>query len=169
MRILPPNIDDRSVEQIVQRAKTLAPFYTPEWKPTFEKEPGTALLNIFAYLLDNVLSRFNRAADKNFLAFLDMLDMALLPARSARVPVTFQLAEGALQNMLIPSGTQLSAAAKDNVREELTFETEKNVLATPARLQRVLSIVPGEDKIFEHPTSFDENKPFQPFTGANVQ
>ncbi len=169
MRILPPQIDDRTLEQIVQRAKTLASFYTPEWKPTFEKEPGTALLNIFAYLLDNVLSRFNRAADKNFLAFLDMLDIALLPARSARVPVTFQLAEGALQNMLIPSGTQVSAAAKDNVHEELTFETEKNVLATPARLQRVLSIAPDEDKIFEHPTSFDESKPFKPFTGTNVQ
>ncbi|MEK7729839.1 MAG: hypothetical protein AAB354_15635, partial [candidate division KSB1 bacterium] len=169
MRILPPNIDDRTLEQIVQRAKTLAPFYAPEWKPSFEKEFGAALLNIFAYLLDNVLARLNRAADKNFLAFLDMLDMTLLPARSARVPVTFQLAEGALQNVLIPLGTQVSAAAKDAVREELTFETEKNVLVTPAKLQRVLSIVPGEDKIFEHATVFDEAKPFKPFTGTNAQ
>ena len=133
MQITAPKIDERTFEDIVNKAKSIAPFYTPEWNASAEKEAGSALLKLFAYMLEMVITRINKVPDKNFMDFLNMLGMKLLPARSARVPVTFQLAEGTTENVLVPAGTQVSAPATEKLEEQI-FETERNMLATYAKL-----------------------------------
>ncbi len=169
MPVTAPKIDDRTWQQIVDRTLALAPFYTPEWKAFLQdKESGNALVKLFAHTLEAVITRLNKTPDKNFVAFLDMLGIKALPARSARVPVTFTLAEGTNTNVLIPARTQVSAPAT-STRGEILFITERDLLATFAKLLHVFSINPANDAIFNHTSPFSEKKTFEVFAGDNVQ
>lgn len=157
MIIEPPEIDNRKFSDLLQTLKGLRPHYTPEWVDSNEKGPGFALLNVFSHMVETVISRLNRVPYKNFVAFLDMLGIKLLPTQPALVPLTFKLSKGTDKEILIPARTQAAAG-------EVPFETEKNLLATPAELEKVISVDPFNDAIFE-PSSdllfgdFDEKEP----------
>lgn len=169
MPVTAPKIDDRTWQQIVDRTLALAPFYTPEWTAFLQdQESGNALVKLFAHMLEAVITRLNKTPDKNFVAFLNMLGIKALPARAARVPVTFTLAEGTNNNVLVPKRTQVSAPAT-STRGEMIFITESDLLATFAKLSHIFSIDPANDAIFNHTPSFSEKQVFEVFTGANVQ
>jgi hypothetical protein len=139
-----PKIDERDFERIVAELRALAPYHVSELDVSGDKGEGVALLKIFANMLTLVIGRLNRVTDKNFIAFLDMLGIKLLPALSARAPVTFLLSEGATETVLIPEKTQIAAG-------EIVFETEKNIMATPSKLVKAYSIDVVKDGIFESP------------------
>jgi hypothetical protein len=168
MKVKVPKIDERTFKDILEKARGVAPFYAPEWNASVEKEAGGALLKLFIHMLEAVISRMNKVPDKNFVDFLDMLGMKLLPARSARGPITFQLTEGTTEEVLVPGGTQVSAPATDE-HEEQIFETEKNMLATYANLTHVFSTNPSKDEIFNHTTQFLEKESFKVFSETNSQ
>ncbi|MDL1973328.1 MAG: putative baseplate assembly protein [Deltaproteobacteria bacterium] len=149
----PPKIDIRKFSDQLKMLKKLVPHYTPEWAASDEKDPGVALLKIFCHVTENVVNRFNQVPHKNFVAFLDMLGIKLLPAQPSRVPLTFKLAEGTEKEILIPARTQ-AAADKTEEHKELPFETEKNLLATPSQLKKVISIDPKKDAIYLPPPDF---------------
>src|SRR5437870_3789857 len=93
-----PKIDPRQFSQLLGSLQQMVPHYTPEWPARDEEDAGVVLLKIFSRIAEQVIQRLNRTPDKNFVAFLDMLGISLLPARPARVPVQFRLAEGTLGN-----------------------------------------------------------------------
>src|SRR5687767_15354047 len=94
LRITPPKIDPRKANDLLRALREMAPHYTREWPAKDDDDPGVALLKIFSSIAEGVINRLNRAPDRNFLAFLDMLGIRLLPKTPARVPVTFRLANG---------------------------------------------------------------------------
>jgi hypothetical protein len=149
MAVPPPSIDSRDRAALLQAIRTLAPFYTPEWDARAETGAGAALLAVFATLLEGLVRRLNNVPQRNFIAFLNTLGVKLLPAQSARAPLTFFLSTGAPDAVAIPAGSQ-AAAAPPQGGEPIVFETERAILATPARLQVVFSVVPGRDQIFDH-------------------
>jgi uncharacterized phage protein gp47/JayE len=149
----PPKIDIRKFSDLLKMLKKLVPHYTPEWAASDEKDPGVALLKIFCHVTENVVNHLNQVPRKNFVAFLDMLGIKLLPAQPSRVPLTFKLAEGTEKEILIPARTQ-AATDKTEEHEELPFETEKNLLATPSQLKKVISIDPKKDAIYLPPPDF---------------
>ncbi len=149
----PPKIDIRKFSDLLKMLKKLVPHYTPEWAASDEKDAGVALLKIFCHVTENVVNRLNQVPHKNFVAFLDMLGINLLPAQPSRVPLTFKLAEGTEKEILIPARTQ-AATDKTEEHEELPFETEKNLLATPSQLKKVISIDPKKDAIYLPPPDF---------------
>lgn len=153
MKIKPPAIDSREARDVLKVLNERVPFYTPEWAGTDEADPGNALLKIFSYISDEVCKRLNQVPRQKFAAFLDMLGIQQQPARPARVPVTFTLSEGVEAEILIPQRTQAAAGATDE-REELPFETEKNLLAIPSLLQKVVSVDPAADAIYLPPPGF---------------
>jgi len=152
-----PKINDSQFQDLLEEAKALVPFYTREWKATDGKTPGVALLKLFAHMQETVIRRLNRVPDKNFIAFLDMLGIKLLPAQPARAPVTFSLSEGAAENVLIPERTQAAAG-------ELIFETEKNILAAHAKLVQAYSLSISKDEIFKSPSNVIDGKAVSPFS-----
>jgi hypothetical protein len=162
----PPKIDKRGFEELLEKAKKLAPFYVPEWDIDSE-DAGSALLGIFFHILQEVTSRFNQVPEKNFIAFLDMLGVKLVPAQPAKAPLAFQLANGA-PNVLVPELTQTEAAATEE-REALIFETEQNILATTASLEDVCSVVPTNDEIFQHSQYLNDGKSFELFVNRDQQ
>jgi len=153
MKTRPPKIDERTFSELMSNIRGIIPHYTPEWTGSDEKDPGVALLNIFSHITENIIHHFNQVPHKNFVAFLDMLGIQLLPAQPARVPLTFYPAKGTDNEILIPARTQASSKKTDE-HEKLTFETEKNLLAIPSPLKRVVSTDPEKDAIYIPPPGF---------------
>ncbi|MCD4775056.1 MAG: hypothetical protein K8S15_03280, partial [Candidatus Aegiribacteria sp.] len=153
MKTRPPKIDERTFSELMSNIRGIIPHYTPEWTGSDEKDPGVALLNIFSHITENIIHHFNQVPHKNFVAFLDMLGIKLLPAQPARVPLTFYLAKGTDNEIIIPARTQASSKKTDE-HEKLIFETEKNLLATPSLLKKVVSIDPEIDAIYIPPPGF---------------
>ncbi len=153
-----PRIEPRKCSEIYKLLKANVPHYTPEWEGFDKKDAGSALLKIFSQINANVVNRLNLAPKKNFVAFLDMLGIKLLPAQPARAPIFFKLASGTEREILILERTQ-AAADKTDEHEELPFETEKNLLATPSQLKIVISIDPEKDAIYIPPPGFLNGKP----------
>lgn len=144
-----PKIDTRDFDNLLQEIRKLVPFYTPEWQVPKNRDSGSALLKIFAHLMADTLGQLNQVPQKNFIAFFDMLGVKLLPAQQAKVPVTFSLSRGTQISVLIPERTQVGASARGD--DSITFETEKPILATPAKLVAAYSANPSEDSIFSAP------------------
>lgn len=124
-----PDLDNRDGEAILKKIKELAPYYVPEW--TFDRdnmEPGTVLSVIFSEMMKDTIKRYNQILYKNRTAFLNVLNAAVFPAKPSRAYVTFLLSTGTKQPVLIPKGTKVSAQNEG----EINFETEMEMLATPA-------------------------------------
>lgn len=147
-----PVIDPRSLEDLLRQLRERVPFYTPEWRAE-EGDPATAVMNIFAQMHQGILQRLNKTADKHYIAFLNMLGVKLIPARQAKVPVTFYLSAGAVEPVLIPGGTQLSAVDPEG-QTPVHFETERHLLAVPAKLRDIYTVLPQQDAIYRAPVEW---------------
>ncbi|MEA2194701.1 MAG: hypothetical protein QOG42_1135 [Solirubrobacteraceae bacterium] len=84
-----PILDDRSFEQLRDELVRRIPVYAPEWTDHNASDPGIALLELFAFLGESLLFRFNQIPESTYLAYLRLLDVPLRPAVPARAIVTF--------------------------------------------------------------------------------
>ena len=98
------------------------PVYTPEWTDHNESDPGIALLELFAYLGESLLYRFNQIPDTTRIAFLRLLGVRPLPAQAARV----LLAAGTER----PAGVQVLKGAQASAGP-VAFETDDEVYVWP--------------------------------------
>ena len=111
--LTPENLDDRTWQDLVDQAKALIPHYTPEWTDHGPADLGITLIELFAFLGENLLYRFNQIPDATKLAFLKLLQIALRPASTAGALVTLARADsgpGAADSVLVPIGSELMAA-----------------------------------------------------------
>jgi hypothetical protein len=157
-----PKIDPRKTEHLLRQLRRMAPHYTREWPAKDDDDPGVALLKVFSFIAEGVINRLNRAPDRNFLAFLDMLGIRLPPATPARAPVTFLMAQGTEEAVVIPKGTQVSAQARTEPPSELPYETLETFLAIPAKLAALIAVDPQSDRIYKPPTKFLEIETVEP-------
>ena len=86
-----PNLDNRRFQDIVDQAKQLIPRYCPEWTDHNVSDPGIALVELFAWMTETLLYRVNQIPEKNYVKFLEMIGLRMLPATPAKAPVTFWL------------------------------------------------------------------------------
>ncbi|KST62195.1 putative baseplate assembly protein [Mastigocoleus testarum] len=149
----PPKINTIKFANILQEIRNLIPYYTPEWLVADDNTPDSALLKIFAHMITGTLEQLNQVPEKNFIAFLDILGVQLLPAQQSRVPVTFYLSQGTVKTILIPAKTSVSAQSAQG-GDSINFETERNILATPAQLVDAYSFKKMEDSVFSIPPYF---------------
>ncbi len=155
MVISAPKIDERTATQIAGQVQGLLETYAPAWQefdPNTRKPHGVsaALINIFARFAELIIQRLNQAPDKNFLAFLDLLGVSLLPPQPARVPLTFSLAAGSAVDGLVPAGTQVAAPPAEGEKEPAIFETERELVVTAAQLAALFARDPEQDKYADH-------------------
>lgn len=140
----PPKIDDRTAAEIRQQVAALAEEYS-DWRRGEEPDLGMALMEVFGRYAEIIINRLNRAPQKNFRAFLNLIGAEPAPPRPARVPLTFTPAENSPANAPVPAGTQVAAPPQEGEEEEVTFETERNLVVTPAQLVRMIIHNPEED------------------------
>jgi len=145
MPVPAPPIDPRSFDEIVAQTEQLLQRYSAWRPPAHGSDPGQALVRIFARLAELVVERLNRAPDKNFLAFLDLVGLDLLPPQPARVPLTFQLAAGSTTDALVPARTTVAAIPAEGETKPVIFETERELVVTRSQLVAALAREPGRD------------------------
>lgn len=109
-----PVLDDRNFEQLLEDAKRRIPSHTPEWTNfDVESDPGITLVQLFAFLTDNLLYRANRIPERNRLKFLQLLGIPLQPAAAAEGLVTIRNERGPVQALTLKPGVVVTAG---NVR-----------------------------------------------------
>jgi hypothetical protein len=126
MPLLTPILDDRSYQQLRDELVRRIPVYAPEWTDHNPSDPGVTLIELFAFLAENLLFRFNQIPDATKLEFLRLLQISLRPAAysSAIVQMTPVAVPAATGSVLAPVRTTLKSG---NVR----FETLDEVNALP--------------------------------------
>src|ERR1035438_71201 len=83
MPLIPPSLDDRSYDDIVQEMLANIPAHTPEWTNPQPGDPGRTLIELFAWLADTILYRANLVPEKQRIAFLKLLGQSMQPAAAA--------------------------------------------------------------------------------------
>ncbi|MEQ9495390.1 MAG: putative baseplate assembly protein [Deltaproteobacteria bacterium] len=132
------NLDDRTFEEIVEEVKARIPRYAPEWTNLNESDPGVTLVQLYAWMTEMMLYRFNRVPQKNHLAFLRLLGIQTRPARPARADLTFTPARFDFSESIVPRRVPV-AAAGGAADEPLVFETDEALIMLGAELDRMLT------------------------------
>src|SRR5918911_4565078 len=130
-----PPVVPRDSRGLAEQTAALAQTYS-DWRPRPDGRPdaGQALIEIFARFAELVVERINRAPEKNYLAFLNLIGTQMLPPRPARVPLTFTLSANSPIDVAVPAGTQASAPPLEGEADEITFSTERNLVVTRSQL-----------------------------------
>ncbi|WP_437310848.1 putative baseplate assembly protein [Sorangium sp. So ce388] len=121
MPIVPPRLDDRSFDDLVDELVARIPAHAPEWTHARPGDPGRALLELFAWLTDTLLYRANLIPERQRLAFLRLLGVQMRPAvpASGLVGLSFDDVTTTTAATLRP-GAALKANMPFETRSELT-------------------------------------------------
>ncbi len=122
MTLRTPILDDRSYSQLRDELIARIPVYAPEWTDHQPSDPGITLIELFAFLAENTLYRFNQIPDATRLAFLNLVALPSRPASAATGLVTFTT-----NNTSLPLVTQRSSVAAGATE----FETLDEVTVLP--------------------------------------
>lgn len=171
MNILPPKIDKRTIEQLLEEFRLRASSYLPEWNYKNSDEAGYALSRIFMEMLQQVQFRLNQFLQKSRIAFLDTLGIDLQPAQPAKSWVVFNVVEGAPANVVVDSGSEMTGKGVDSdlKEREMPFQTCKDLVVSPAKLTDIVSINANDDAVYLHSPGEKGDNEVQPFNGFNVQ
>jgi predicted phage baseplate assembly protein len=138
-----PNLDDRRFQDLVDDAKRLVQQRCPEWSDHNVSDPGVTLIELFAWMTDQLIYRVNRIPDRLYVKFLDLIGVPLFPPTSARAPVTFWLAAPQPDVVRIPVGTSV-ATVRTETDDAIAFSTIKELAIIPSSLERIGSTIDGE-------------------------
>ena len=104
-----PSIDDRRYQDLLNEALARIPVHNPEWTNFNKSDPGVTLLELFAFLTENLLYRSNQIPERNRRKFLQLLGVPLQPASSALGLVSFNNERGPLETITLNSGLEVRA------------------------------------------------------------
>lgn len=124
-----PAIDNRRYQDLLNEALARIPVHTPEWTNLGPADPGVTLIEVFAFLTENLLYRANQIPERNRSKFVDLLGVPLSPAASARGLVTITNESEKFQTLTLKPGVEARAG-------QIPFLTEQglDVLPVEARL-----------------------------------
>jgi hypothetical protein len=123
-----PNLDDRRYQQLREEALARVPVHNPEWTNFNESDPGVTLVELFAFMTENLLYRANQIPERNRLKFLSLLGVPLRPASSARGLVAFSNERGPLETITLDAGLEVRAG-------QAPFRTERGLDVLPVEAQ----------------------------------
>jgi hypothetical protein len=150
MPVVAPTVEKRSFTKLVTQIETFLQRYST-WRPAADgTDAGGALVRICARLAEVVIDRINQVPDKNFLAFLNLVGLDLLPPQPARVPLTFHLAAGSASDALVPARTLVAALPLEGETEPVLFETERELVITRSQLTATFTREPSDDRYSDH-------------------
>ena len=122
MALISPVLDNRTFEQLRDELLKRVPVYTPEWTNFNQSDPAIALLEVFAYLGESLLFRFNQIPDTTKLAFLRLLGVQPRPAQPASVLLAARTE--------LPFGAQVLRGTEARAGS-VPFQTENEVYVWP--------------------------------------
>lgn len=123
MPLRPPELDDRTWDQLVRDAVARIKQVSPEWTDLSPGDPGMTLVEVFAYLTEALIYRLNRVPDKLFIEFLRLIGVRLQPPAAASTTLLFRRSRGTKGTIDIPRGTRITIAQATPGREAPVFAT----------------------------------------------
>lgn len=140
-----PVLDDRSYEQLRDELLRRIDVYNPEWTDRGASDPGVTLLELMAFLGENLLYRFNQIPDQTRLWLLRLLQVPPRPALPARGLVAFTLDVLDGDPVEVPAGTSVGPSA------ELPFRTGNDVTVLPLTATAVIksTAAPPTDEMLD--------------------
>lgn len=132
------NLDDRSFKDLVDECILRIPRYCPEWTNYNPSDPGMTLVELFAWLTDQMLLRFNQVPRRNFVVFLEMLGVRLQAAAPAHTELTFYLSAELPQVYQIAAGTEV-ATLRTETEEAIVFSTDHPLTIGKPRITQFLT------------------------------
>src|SRR6185369_13565426 len=124
MPISIPNLDNRKYEDLLTEALARIPVHNPEWTNFNKSDPGVTLIEVFAFLTENLLYRCNQIPERNRKKFLSLLGVQLQPASSAKGLVTFTNERGPLETFTLNAGLEVKAG-------QIPFRTQAGLDVLP--------------------------------------
>ena len=129
-----PVLDDRTYDQFITELLGRIPAYTPEWTNQQASDPGVTLLELFAFLGENMLYRFNQIPDATSLWLLRMLQVPPQPARPSGGLITLSQQSPSLgPPPQVNQGSTVRAGT-------LPFETLNDITSLPVTARAVAKI-----------------------------
>lgn len=132
------NLDDRTFKDLVDECILRIPRYCPEWTNYNPGDPGITLVELFAWLTDQMMVRFNQVPRRNFVVFLEMLGIRLLPAAPAQTELTFYLSSALPHTYEIPAGREV-ATIRTETEEAIVFSTDETLRIGQPELTHLLT------------------------------
>jgi hypothetical protein len=118
------NLDDRTFTQLVDEVRARIPVHTPEWSNFNDSDPGMTLVQLFAFMTENLLYRSNRIPQANRLKFLRLLGIPLQPASSGRGLIVIRHDRGPIKALPLNAGLEVRAG-------KVPFRTRTGVCVLP--------------------------------------
>ncbi|HET7404219.1 MAG TPA: hypothetical protein VFJ62_20635, partial [Usitatibacter sp.] len=130
MPLTPPVVDDRRFPQLVDETLARARVHTPEWTNFNQSDPGVTLVQLFAFLAENILYRANLTPERTRTKFLQLLRVPLAPASPAQGLVAVANERGEAKTATLAADLEVRAG---------------NV---PYRTQLAMDVLPVEARVF---------------------
>lgn len=130
------------LEDMLRRARIALPR---DGQPAEPAEVTRAILDTAARIGEEVTLRLDRVPDKQADNFYTAMGLGRDPARPAKMPVAFKLADRAAAGLLAPAGTRLSVDGPDG---PVVFETEHGIELVQHRIAALAAVDAAEDTIF---------------------
>jgi hypothetical protein len=125
-----PNLSDKKYQDFLSEALARIPVHNPEWTNFNDSDPGVTIIQLFAFLAENLLYRSNRIPEVNRRKFLSLLGIPLHAATPAHGVV-------ALANDRGQSVTTTLAANQEVRAGQIPYRTELG-----------LDVLPVEGRVF---------------------
>ncbi|MDH3754617.1 MAG: putative baseplate assembly protein [Acidimicrobiia bacterium] len=136
MPLRTPVLDDRSYAQLRDELIARIPVYAPEWTDHHPSDPGITLIELFAFLGENLLFRFNQIPDATKMAFLDLLHVPMRSAVPAAGMVRFET--GASDGIVVDRSSRVLAG-------DVPFQTLGETTVWPVSARAAIRATVDED------------------------
>jgi predicted phage baseplate assembly protein len=137
-----PNLDDRRFQDLVDDAKRLLQERCPAWTDHNVHDPGVTLIELFAWMTEQVVYRLNRVPDLHYVKFLELLGVRLHPPTAATTGLTFRLSAPQPETVRVPETTEVTTV-RDAQRDAVTFTTVRELSIPPCRVKHV-AVAPAD-------------------------
>ena len=129
MPLQSPQLDDLRYDAVVQQLLRRIPVYSPEWTDWNDSDPGVTLIQLFAYLAEQVGYRLNLVPEKNYVELLKLLGVQLRPALAAVSRMGIFLADPTLlEGFTLDAGSRFMGKGS----APAIFESDADVDLAPA-------------------------------------
>jgi hypothetical protein len=121
------------------------PVHNPEWRNFNDSDPGMTLLQLWAFMSENVLYQTQLVPDRVRLKFLELLGIEVAPAAAAKGIVAFDVPKGRLEMITIGVDQEVLAG-------RVPFRTTTGLTAAPVEVRAYVkrSFTPSVDVIEQY-------------------
>ena len=155
-----PQLDSPDFETLYRQLLLRAQRYNPEWTDFNESDPGVTLLQLVAWLTEGLKFSMNQVPERNYLKFLQLLNLELEPAQPATAHLVFTANPDVPQNPGVPQRTPIAGQSPDG--DQFIFETEEGIDLIRMPLAHT-QVFDGNSFIDETLSNEEQDATFQPF------